>query len=130
MIGIDSNILLRFLLRDDEQQYQQVLAFFENIGKEQVYVNLVVLTEAWWVLDHIYDYTKNELIDTFELLLNSKEVAFSEADSIFKALNTFKTSKADFEDCLIAQLNTNVLLSGTYTFDKKASKLKGMKLLK
>ncbi|SMO57567.1 PIN domain-containing protein [Gracilimonas mengyeensis] len=129
MKGIDTNILLRYLLRDDEEQYQKALSLFKGIGNDQFFVNLVVVTEVWWVLDYIYNYKKEELISTFEILLQSKEIVFQEAESIFKALNTYKKSNADFEDCLINQLNENIHAAVTYTFDKKASRLKGMNLL-
>ena len=129
MKGIDTNILLRYLLRDDEQQYQKALSLFKETGSDQFFVNLVVVTEVWWVLDHIYNYNKEDLIATFEILLQSKEIVFQEAESILKALNTYKTSNIEFEDCLINHLNQDIHQSITYTFDKKASRLKGMKLL-
>jgi predicted nucleic-acid-binding protein len=129
MPAIDTNILIRYLVRDDEGQYQQVLTLFEAHRKSSIKVNLPVVVKTCWVLLKSYNYSKKEFIETFRLLLETQGFEFQSDVVIGKALEAFEKSNADFEDCLISELNKARNSAPTFTFDKKASKLKGMKLL-
>ena len=128
--ALDSNVILRYIVRDDETQYYKAVKLLEQSEYKTFKVNLVVITEVWWVLEHIYYYSKEELIEAFQILLSAKELNFEKYNSVSRALNLYKYNKADFEDCLIAQLNSDSEVLPTITFDKKASTLSGMQLLK
>lgn len=129
MPAIDTNILIRYLVKDDEQQYQQVMNFFENHRDSSLKINLPVVMEAYWVLTSTYKYSKVEFIETFRRLINTQGFQVQSASIIEIALNEFEHSNADFEDCLISVLNESTRDAPTFTFDIKASKLSGMKLL-
>lgn len=130
MAAIDTNILIRFLVRDDEGQFQQVLALFEEYHERSLRINVHVIVEAAWVLSGSYNYSKDELIQTFRHLINTEALDVQNDKIIEKALDMYELSNADFEDCLITAQNEFTNHSPTFTFDKKASKLKGMKLLR
>lgn len=130
MPAIDTNILIRYLSRDDEEQFLKVLELFADYREVGLVINLPVIMEASWVLQSSYHYSKQELIKTLRQLINTKGLIIQSDKIIEKALNEYERSNADFEDCLIAAQNNSSGDNPTSTFDKKASKLKGMKLLK
>lgn len=130
MPAIDTNILIRYLVRDDEDQFRQVLALFEEYRESPLRINLSVIIETAWVLSSSYSYSKAELIDTFRHLIKTEGLDVQNVSIIEQSLDMYETSNADFEDCLIATQNEFANYSPTFTFDKKASKLTGMKLLK
>jgi predicted nucleic-acid-binding protein len=127
MIGADTNILVRLIMADVEKQAQKVNEML-NAGTV-LYVNEVVVSELFWVLTSIYKFTKNEFIEALDALIDTKNIFFFDNGAIKKALTLYVNSSAGFTDCLIDQINLNQGIE-TITFDKKASKLKGMKLLK
>ncbi len=130
MAAIDTNILIRYLVRDDEGQFKQVLALFEEYRENSLRINVPVIIEAAWVLSGSYNYSKDELIKTFRHLIKTEGLDVQNDKIIEKALDMYEHSNADFEDCMITAQNEFTNHSPTFTFDKKASKLKGMKLLK
>jgi|AntRauTorckE6833_2_1112554.scaffolds.fasta_scaffold00185_7 predicted nucleic-acid-binding protein len=130
MPSIDTNILIRYLVRDDVDQFQKVLILFEENRETLLKINLTVITEAAWVLSSSYNYSKEEVINAFHILLKTEGLEIQPNNIIEKTLDIYESSNADFEDCLIAVQNETTNDSPTFTFDKKASKLKGMKLLK
>lgn len=130
MIGIDTNILVRFLTKDDEKQYKLVLDLFNNLGENLIFVNSVVVIECFWVLEKIYDIPKDRLITIWEGLLQSKEIIFERRQELMESLQIYKHSSAGFEDCFISVINKYEKVEYTFSFDKKASKLDGMKLLR
>ncbi|MEX0845606.1 MAG: type II toxin-antitoxin system VapC family toxin [Balneolaceae bacterium] len=129
MPAIDTNILIRYLVRDDVNQFQKVLVLFEENRESLLKINLTVITEAAWVLSSSYNYSKDELIKAFRQLLKTEGIVLQPEKIIEKALDAYEYSNADFEDCLIAVQNELTNDSPTFTFDKKASNLSGMKLL-
>lgn len=129
MPAIDTNTLIRFLVRDDEEQFQKVLTLFEEYHEPPLKINLPVIMEACWVLTTTYGYSKMKFIEIFRMLLETQGFEVQLDRVIQKALDEFEETNADFENCLISELNNASKDGPTYTFDKKASKLKGMKLL-
>lgn len=130
MPAIDTNILIRYLVRDDEEQFQKVIGLFTKYREVNLIINLPVVMETCWVLASSYNYSKKELIETFRQLINTEGLNVQSDTIIDQALTEYERSNADFEDCLIAVKNNLTNHNPTFTFDKKASKLKGMKLLK
>lgn len=132
MIGIDTNILVRFLTKDDAIQtrlaehFLQTTCTRDNPG----YINSAVLIEVIWVLTRQYAATKESLISLLEQLLNIEQLEVANRDSVKEALLLFRSSKADFADCLILTLNFNAGCEVSYTFDKLASKLPAFKRLR
>ncbi|MCR9134228.1 MAG: type II toxin-antitoxin system VapC family toxin [bacterium] len=126
MKGVDTNILARFFIGDVAEQSEKIT---EVLGKgEQFYINASVLTELTWVLISSYKFTKDELVQAYDNLLDSSAFIVFDHAIVVKALSKFIGSSADFNDCLICEINNAHSLS-TLTFDKKAAQLEGMELL-
>jgi predicted nucleic-acid-binding protein len=132
MIGIDTNVLVRFIMRDDEAQYQKAYAFIANLDgqKNKGYINLVVLTELAFLLLRTYKINKEVFIKIFFALTQKSYFVLEHESAVMKSLVVFKTTNADFHDILIAHLNNKVGVEATMTFDKKAAnRVAGFKLL-
>lgn len=94
---LDANAVLRFLLQDNEEQFQQVKAI---IQKKNCYVTLKVLSEVCYVLEGIYQVTRKDIIKNFRKLCN--DIIILNVDVLFRGLEIFdKTPKLDFVDCLL-----------------------------
>lgn len=130
MPSVDTNILVRYLVRDDEKQFRKALFFFQEQHDNIIHINLIVLLETWWVLKSIYNYEKVKLIKIIQQLIYTQGLEFQSELAILNAIELYENTNFDFEDCLIDTLNMSAGHEPTYTFDKKASKLKGMQLLK
>lgn len=127
MIGLDTNVLVRFLVRDDEEQFDRARKLIRREAQigEPVRISLLVLLEAEWVLRSRYKLTKGEIIDTFSELLSAVDLSFEDEPSIEEALFIWKDSSAQFADCLIGARNRALGCSATATFDNGAAKLPG-----
>ena len=127
MLGLDTNVLVRFLVQDDQPQFERAQKL---IGRESragggVLISLLVLLETEWVLRSRYGLAKSEIVAAFSGLLGSVEVRFEDEHSIEEALFTWKDSPADFADCLIAARHRVLGCRATASFDSKATKLPG-----
>jgi len=127
MLGLDTNVLVRYLVRDDQTQFEKARSMIDrevNTG-EPVLVSLVVLLETEWVLRSRYELKKSEIVAAFSSLLNVAEVDFEDEPSVEQAVYTWKDSSAEFADCLINARNLRLGCRATATFDAKASKIEG-----
>jgi predicted nucleic-acid-binding protein len=125
MIGIDTNILVRYLTNDDAEQSIAVANFFEqySCNESSIYINNIVLCEVIWVLESGYKYPKHQITNSLKLVLQTPEFAFDNHAIIVKALYEYEQSNgADFSDILISFTNKNHGCETTYSFDKKAIK--------
>lgn len=127
MLGVDTNVLVRFLVRDDEAQFEKARKLIkrEVAAGRGVFVSHLVLLETEWVLRSRYGLSKALIADTVSGLLNATDVQFEDEPAIEEALFTWKDSGADFADCLIGAKNRRLGCRATVTFDVKASKLPG-----
>jgi predicted nucleic-acid-binding protein len=131
MLGIDTNVLLRFLVRDDEAQFEKARRLIKReVGAgESVFVSLLVLLESEWVLRSRYGLQKTEIIEAISALLDATEVRFEDEPAIEEALFIWKDVAAGFADCLIGARNRRLGCRATATFDAKAVKLPGFMAL-
>ena len=131
MIGIDTNVLVRYLVRDDENQFQ--IAAYLILGcikiGEPVQISLLVMLETEWVLRSKYSYQKTEIAAAFTKLMETREAVYEDEESLEEALHNWKESNADFADCLIVAKSRRAGCRHLMTFDSKANKLPGAKLL-
>lgn len=127
MLGIDTNVLVRFLVRDDETQFEKARKLIkrEVAAGRRVFVNQLVIMEAEWVLRSRYAIPKSQIIEAISDLLSATEVQFEDEPAIEEALFIWKDSTADFADCLIGAKNRRMGCRATATFDAKAYKLPG-----
>jgi predicted nucleic-acid-binding protein len=127
MLGLDTNVLIRNLVQDDQQQYERArqLIHREAVKGEPVLVNLLVLLEIERVLRSRYGLSKAEIIAAFSTLLDAADLVFEDETSVEYALYSWKDSTADLADCLIEARNRRLGCRATATFDSKALKLGG-----
>ncbi len=125
MLGIDTNVLVRYLVRDDEPQFEKANRLIKRgIGSgEAVFVSLPVLLETEWVLRSRYGLNKAEIAEAISGLLYATEIQFEAEPAIEECLQFWKDSTADFADCLIGAHNRRLGCRATVTFDVKAARL-------
>jgi predicted nucleic-acid-binding protein len=130
VIGLDTNVLIRFLAQDDDMQSARATALIGTLtGSQPGFVSTVVLIELVWVMRRAYGATKPELIAILDSLFRMQELVIQERDMAFGALRTFAGTKADFADCLIARMGRQAGCTHTVTFDKAAASAGEMQLL-
>lgn len=130
MIGLDTNVLVRYVAQDDAKQSLKASRLVESLTADSPgYVSLVSVVELVWVLAGCYALSKDEICEVLETLLRTKELVVANADIVWKALRLFKSGKADFADCLIELSAQEAGCSHTATFDRDAAKHCGMKLI-
>lgn len=131
MIGLDTNILARFLVADDEVQAAQARKYIERAieAGEVLYINHVVLAETVWILTKYYRYSRSALANTIERILLATEFEVEAKLLAWEAFHEFRRGTADFADALIGAVNKSAGCSTTATFDKEAGKLNAFSLL-
>jgi len=132
MIAVDTNIIVRFLVRDDERQARAALKRLKQAEtqRERLKVPLLVVLEVIWVLESAYDKTRSEILDSIQDMRQMPVFEF-EADSVIEGLlNDGPQYRADLADILIARSATASGCDGGITFDKQAAKLPFFRLLK
>ena len=127
MLGIDTNVLVRFLLRDDEAQFQKAnkLIQREVTAGRGVLVSQLVLLETEWVLRSRYGFSKIQLLEVIASSLDTRDIQLEDEQSVEEAIYQWKEANADFADCLIAARHRRLGCSATATFDARAGKLTG-----
>lgn len=127
MLGIDTNALVRFLVRDDEAQFEKARRLIkrEVSAGRRVFVNQLVIMETEWVLRSRYAVSKHQILDALSGLLNAADVQFEDEPALEQALFLWKDTTADFADCLIGAKNQRLGCRATASFDAQASKLPG-----
>lgn len=130
MIGLDTNVLVRYIAQDDAAQSAVATRVIEKSCTTEApgYISLLVLTELVWVCEACYQATRAEVSAIIRKVLGTKQLQVQNAALAWQALSLFENSKADYSDCLIEQLSTNAGCSKTLTFDKQAAKI-GMSLI-
>ena len=127
MLGIYTNVLVRYLTRDDQPQYEKARRMIDReVAKgEPVLVSLLVLLETEWVLRSRYEMAKADIVTAFSALLDTADLTFEDEPSVETAVYSWKDSAADFADCLIEARNRRLGCRATATFDVRALKLAG-----
>ena len=127
MLGVDTNVLVRYLTRDDQPQYERARRLIDReVAKgEPVLVSLLVMLETEWVLRSRYEMAKAEVITAFSALLDAADLKIEDEPSVETAVYVWKDSAADFADCLIEARNRRLGCRATATFDGRALKLAG-----
>lgn len=131
MIGLDTNVLVRYFTEDDPTQSKLARDLFERRLSKTTpgFVSTVVLVELVWVLTRAYASPRQVVADIIEGLLTSPVIVFENKVQVRKALADYRATGADFGDCLIGRGNEAAGCSATMTFDRAAAKLPGFKLL-
>lgn len=134
MIGLDTNVLVRYLAQDDPRQSASATRFIETRLSERSpgFISLVVLVELCWVLERIYSATPREIGETISDLLETPRFHLQQREVVQQAVRRFqdkKAGKAGFADLLIAQIALDEGCSSIVSFDRGAVRTAGMTLL-
>lgn len=130
MIGLDTNILVRYFMRDDPGQAAAAKRLVDEASSrgERLFINRIVLSELTWVLAKPYRRGRVEIADAVERILITTQFEVEGKDAVWEALRSFRGSSADFTDCLIGASNSATGCTTTATFDKESGKLKAFSL--
>jgi len=131
MIGLDANIIVRYLTHDDAAQAAAAVRVIDSLSQDSPgFLSMIVIAELVWVLEVSYRFKKNEIEQVLDTLLRSKELVIERTEMVAQALRKFSASPADFADCLIERCGHAAECQYTVTFDQKAAGAAGMKLLR
>ncbi len=130
MIGLDTNVLVRFIAQDDVKQAALATKLISGFTRENPgFVSQVSLVELVWVMQSCYEASKTEVLAVLDKILRTQELVVENQEVALQALSAFAATNADYSDCLIACSARNVGCEQTLSFDKNAVKFAGMTLL-
>ncbi len=122
MRAIDTNVLVRLIVRDDEVQVDLA----EEFVSQGAWVAHLVLAETTWVLDSVYGRTPGQVSDAIDKLLKHEHLTLQDSDSVERALETFRKKPAlGFSDCLVLEISRKAGQLPLGTFDRNLGKLDG-----
>jgi predicted nucleic-acid-binding protein len=132
MIALDTNILVRFTVCDDEKQAGKVYRFFKKVegDHEVLFVSAQVTLELIWVLKSLYEYKRSDIIDAVEHLFALPVLQFYHSDTISVFIKMARDSNYDLADLLIGLAGHSQKCQTTITLDRKAAKSNLFELLK
>lgn len=130
MIGIDTNILVRYFTQDDIEQAAIVEQLIDThaISPNSIFINNIVMCELIWVLERGYKYPREEIGKLIKQMLSTEEFSFENQELLWLALNQYNQNNLDFADALIGEINKELGCIETLTFDKGALKANNFKL--
>lgn len=133
MIGLDANVLLRYLVEDDPGQSPRATEIVERLLTEEDpgFVSLVCVLEVAWVLGSLYKRSRGEVADHIEMILAADTLEVQNEQEVYQAVIALRSGAGTFEDALIGALGSWRGCSATLTFDQNAVKgLDGFLLIK
>ena len=130
MIGLDTNVIIRYLAQDDSIQSSKASKLIDSLNEENKgFISLVTIIEMVWVMQGPYQATKLETIHILNLLLQVHTIQVENASVILQAIHVYANSAEDFADCLIERSAHHVGCKVTMSFNKKAQSA-GMQMIK
>lgn len=132
MKGLDTNVLVRYLVQDEPEQAAKATRFIETSCTEEhpCYLGQIVLCELAWVLESNYRQSRDDIATVIEKLLQVGQLEVANPDVVWRALDDYRKSNVDFPDHLLARVNESAGCDATFTFGKKASSQPAFELLK
>jgi predicted nucleic-acid-binding protein len=129
--GVDTNVLIRFIVRDDADQAAAADRFLERecSRDEPCLINRIVLCELVWMLDRGYRYRRGPIAGVIDKILRTEELRVENAAEAWAALQAYRDGRADFADGLIGRTNRALGCAATATFDRAASRMEEFRLL-
>lgn len=131
MIGLDTNVLVRYLVQDDPGQSRKATQVIATrcTRDDPGLINRIVLCELVWVLESAYGYSQETIVAVLEKLLRTSQLKIEDTQSAWTSFRMYQKGKADFADCLLGATNRLGGCNETVTFDRAASKLEDFQLL-
>jgi predicted nucleic-acid-binding protein len=132
LIGLDTNVLVRYIVQDDAEQARRAAIFIENEMPKTLpgLISLAVMMELTWVLSRAYGYAKRDIANVLEQLLVTDGFEVETSDIAWAALRAFREGSADFSDYCICIRNRQAGAAHTVTFDRRAAEHEYFVLLK
>lgn len=130
MIALDTNVLLRFLIRDDEGQARAAAALLQELKVEEPgYISREVAIELVWTLKNHYGFRRERIATVFDDLILSAALDLEAASDVARAAQEYRRGGADLADRMIAAAARRAGAVSLYTFDRKAARLPGVTLV-
>jgi predicted nucleic-acid-binding protein len=131
MIGLDTNVLVRYLVQDDPGQSRKAKQVITKqcTGDDPGFINRIVLCELVWVLESAYGYSKDTIVTVLEKLLRTSQLKIEDVQAAWTAFRMYQKGKADFADCLMGATNRLGGCETTVSFDQAASRLEGFRVI-
>jgi predicted nucleic-acid-binding protein len=131
VIGLDANILIRYLTLDDPVQSARAAAIMEEELSETElgFVSIVAIVETAWVLRRPYGFSDGEVASHIESLLRAESLVVERERDVYDAMLALRDGRGEFADCLIGSSGRRAGCTHTLTFDRKASRLPGFELV-
>jgi predicted nucleic-acid-binding protein len=131
MIGLDTNVVVRYLAQDDPIQSAKATQIFERRLTEQEpgFISLVTMVETVWVLDTVYGLAAWEIAQAVERMLQADTLVIQNEQEVFTAVVALKSGRGSFADALVGSLGTWAGCSSTLTFDRKAGRVEGFEVV-
>lgn len=130
MIALDTNVLVRYLVQDDATQAQIASDVIDGLSEaDQGFVGREVLIELVWVLERAYGFSRMEIANALDGLLAAIELVIENADDLGLAIELYRNDGYGFADMMIAAAARRVGARELVTFDRKAARLRGVRLL-
>jgi predicted nucleic-acid-binding protein len=127
MIGLDTNVLVRFLVEDDEEQCRRATRLIADAveRKEDLFISDLVMCETVWVLTSAYRFSRAEVAEVLSRFLRAKQITFASSDRLARTLDAFRNGSGDFADYLIREHAASGGCTTVMTFDKPLLKERG-----
>jgi predicted nucleic-acid-binding protein len=130
MIGLDTNILVRYFIKDDSELARLAVNLIDSLSPaEPGWIGMAIFMELDWVLNNMLKVKKDRVVEIFNTLLASRDLVVENAETVRDALRLYRFRKTDFSDCLIAASARAAGCSRTVTFDRIAARDAGMELI-
>lgn len=131
MIGIDTNVLVRYLTQDDARQARAVDVFLSDAvdKRERLRIDDIVLCELVWVLRGAYRFSKATIVSTLDKILSTGPISFDDRELLRKALHDYRDGDGDFADHVIGYRNIKAGCEQTVTFDRSLASSASFNLL-
>jgi predicted nucleic-acid-binding protein len=121
--AVDTNVLVRFLVRDNKEQAYRALTLFKDAQsrKSPLHVSALVLLETIWVLDSVYGCSREEILDAVEKLLSINSLEFDAAPAVEEFCSAARNMAGELDDLLIGTVASSEGCETVLTFDKSAA---------
>ena len=130
MIGLDTNVLVRYIMQDDVRQSSLATKLIEGLSVDAPgFITLVSVIELTWVLESAFELNRSQIVEVFQRIMSVDVFKVDRVGIVASALRIYAKSKADFADCLIERISAHAGCAQTMTFDRHAAKTDGMVLI-
>ena len=130
MLAVDTNVLLRHIVKDNKKQTEAAQSFIEKLTPQQPgFICREVALEIAWVLESVYEFPRTRIADFILDLTATEEMVVESGEDVATAARRFRTSNDDFSDLMILAAAQRVGANPLYTFDQRLARMEGAALL-